>query len=256
MHHRNPPKGVIFDLGDVLFNWSPDTSTKIPGDMLRKILSSTIWIKYECGFLEQDACYHQISQHFSVPTFEVAEALSQARNSLQPNHALLSFIHDLKLQYQELINVYAMSNVSKEDFAILSTKITDWSIFSQVFISGNAGMRKPDPNFYRHVLQKIELSPEEILFIDDKLENVQAAQALGIGSILFVNNATAVHALRTALYTPVERAFQFLQQHTQRLDSITDTGVSVPDNFAQLLLLDIMQDQYDLCVMGSSLHYY
>ena len=212
--------------------------------MMRSILSSKIWMQYECGYLKQDACYHQIAQHFSVSPLEVAEAFSQARDSLQPNYAMVSFIKDLKQQSQGAIEMYAMSNISKEDWAVLSTKIPDWSIFNRVFTSGHAGMRKPDPEFYRHVLQETKLSPEETLFIDDKMENVLAAKSLGIDSLVFDNNDTVLHALRTILHDPVGRASQYLYRHAHHFDSITDTGVEVPDNFAQLLILDSMQDQY------------
>ena len=253
MRPHNPPKGVIFDLGDVLFTWSPDTSTRIPAKTMRSMLTSTIWMKYECGYLEQDACYHQIAQHFSVPPFEVAEAFSQARDSLQPNYPMVSFIHDLKQQSQGAIEIYAMSNISKEDWAVLSTKIPDWSIFNQVFTSGHAGMRKPDPEFYRHVLQEIKLSPEETFFIDDKVENVLAAKSLGIDSLVFDSNDTVLHALRTILHDPVGKAYQYLYRDAQHFDSTTDTGVCVPDNFAQLLILDAMQDRYVSQVVTSPL---
>ena len=253
MPPHNPPKGIIFDLGDVLFTWSPNTSTTIPAKMMRSMLSSTIWMKYECGDIEQDACYYQIAQHFSVPAFEVAEAFSQARDSLQPNYDMVSFIRDFKQQSQGAIEIYAMSNISKEDWAVLSTKMPDWSIFNQVFTSGHAGMRKPDPEFYRHVLQEIRLSPEETLFIDDKMENVLAAKSLGIDSLVFDNNVTVLHALRTILHDPVGRAFQYLHRHAQHFDSITETGVDVPNNFAQLLILDAMQDPYASLVLISPL---
>ena len=253
MRRHNSPKGVIFDLGDVLFTWSPDTSTRIPGRMMRSILSSRIWMQYERGYLEQDVCYDQIAQHFSIPPWEVAEAFSQARDSLQPNYAMVSFIHDLKQQSQGAIEIYAMSNISKEDWAFLSTKIPDWSIFNRVFTSGHAGMRKPDHEFYHHVLQETRLSPEETLFIDDKMENVLAAKSLGIDSLVFDNNDTVLHALRTILHDPVGKAFQYLYRHSHQFVSITDTGVEVPDNFAQLLMLDTMQDQYASRVVISPL---
>ena len=244
MRPNSSPKGIIFDLGDVLFTWSPNTSTIIPARMLKSILSSSIWRQYECGFLNQNTCYHHIAQHFTISASEIAEAFSQARDSLQPNPTLVSFIRDLKEQSQGTIKTFAMSNVSREDYAILSTKMTDWSIFDQVFTSGHVGKRKPDLEFYRHVLQKINMAPEETLFLDDKVENVLAARSLGITGIVFDQNDTAVHALTTALRDPVGRAFQYLRRHAQRFDSITDTDIDVPDNSAQLLILDAMQDQY------------
>ena len=244
MRSHDPPKGVIFDLGDVLFTWSPNTSTSIPAHMMRDILSSAIWMDFECGYIEQKACYRQIAQHFSFSPAEVAEAFSQARDSLQPNYGMVSFIFDLKRQSQGAVKIYAMSNISKEDWAVLSTKIPDWSIFNQVFTSGYAGMRKPDPEFYRHVLQEIELFPEDVLFIDDKMENVLAAKSLGIDSLVFDNNVNVLHALGKILHNPVEKAFQYLHRHAPHFGSITNTGVDVPDNFAHLLIVDAMQDQY------------
>ena len=170
-------KGVIFDLGDVLFTWSPNTTTTIPAKMMRSILSSAVWVEYECGRIGQDACYHQVAQLLSISAAEAAEAFSQARDSLQTNDAMISLIYELKEATQGTVNVYAMSNISKEDYAVLSTKLVDWSVFNRVYTSGHAGMRKPDHSFYRHVLEEIELAPEEVVFIDDKIENVLAARS-------------------------------------------------------------------------------
>jgi len=50
-------------------------------------------------------------------------------------------------------------------------------------------MAKPDPAIYRHVLKELGVKPEEALFIDDKLVNIQAAQALGMLAIQFTNVA-------------------------------------------------------------------
>ena len=240
---HTPPKGVVFDLGDVLFTWSPNTATTIPAEMMRLILPSAIWIEYECGRIEQEACYHQIAQQFSVPATEVAEAFSQARVSLQPNNAMVSFIHDLKNASRGALKVYAMSNVSKEDYRVLSTKLADWSVFDQVFTSGHAGMRKPDLGFYYHVLEEINLAPEEVVFIDDKEVNVLAAKSLGITGIVFDDNFSVTHALSNIFDGPLQKGYQYLDLNAKHFDSITDNGVLVLENFSQLLILDAIQDQ-------------
>lgn len=210
---------------------------------MQSILSSAIWIEYECGRIEQDTCYRQVAQQFSVPASEVAEAFSQARDSLQPNIDMISFIHKLKEASRGTMKVYAMSNVSKEDYAVLSTKLADWSVFNRVFTSGHAGMRKPDLSFYRHVLEEIKLAPEEAVFIDDKMVNVLAAKSLGITSIVFDDTATVVRTLRNMMSSSVERGYGYLYSNAKHLDSITDSGVVIPDNFAQLLILDATQDR-------------
>jgi len=56
-------------------------------------------------------------------------------------------------------------------------------------------MAKPDPAIYRHALQQLGTRPQETLFIDDKLVNVEAAQALGMRALEF----TTVDRLRQDL---------------------------------------------------------
>ena len=243
MTPQTPPKAVIFDLGDVLFTWSPNTTTTIPVKMMRNILSSAIWLEYECGRIDQDACYLQTAQQFSVPATEVAEAFSQARDSLQPNNAMLAFIHELKKASEGAMKIYAMSNISKEDFAVLSTKRVDWSVFDRVFTSGHAGMRKPDLSFYYYVLKEIELAPEEAVFVDDKMENVLAARSLGINGIVFEDNFAVIRALRNIFNAQIRKGYEYLYRNAKQFDSVTDSGVVVPDNFAQLLILDATQDR-------------
>ena len=164
--------------------------------MMRSIVSSDIWYEFECGRIDQDTCYNQVAQQFSVSSSEVAEAFRQATDSLQPNNAMVSFIHELKEASRGAVKVYATSNVSKEDYAILSTKMAGWSIFDHVFTSGHAGMRKPDPGFYHHVLKEIEVVPEEAVFIDDKVDNVLVAKSLGMNGIVFDDNSTVTGTLR------------------------------------------------------------
>jgi putative hydrolase of the HAD superfamily len=48
-------------------------------------------------------------------------------------------------------------------------------------------MAKPDPAIYLHVLKELRVAPEEALFIDDKLVNIEAAHALGMQAIQFTN---------------------------------------------------------------------
>lgn len=46
-------------------------------------------------------------------------------------------------------------------------------------------MAKPEPAIYHHVLKELGTRPEETLFLDDKLVNVEAARALGMAAIQF-----------------------------------------------------------------------
>jgi putative hydrolase of the HAD superfamily len=67
--------------------------------------------------------------------------------------------------------------------------------FEQVFVSAELGLIKPDPATYRHVLDALGITAPEMVFIDNKKVNVDAAESLGITGHVF----TGVGELRTFL---------------------------------------------------------
>lgn len=58
----------------------------------------------------------------------------------------------------------------------------------RAFTSYDLGLLKPDPLIYKVVLQKLGAKPQEVIFIDDKQKNVEAAKSLGILGIVFNRN--------------------------------------------------------------------
>ncbi len=57
----------------------------------------------------------------------------------------------------------------------------DWdTLFDAVVISGEVGMRKPEPEIYLHTLDLLGCAPEEAVFVDDLDKNVRGAAAVGI----------------------------------------------------------------------------
>lgn len=58
----------------------------------------------------------------------------------------------------------------------------------KTFVSYELGLLKPDKAIYQSVLAKLNVKPEEVIFIDDKRENVEAAKSLGINGIVFDRN--------------------------------------------------------------------
>ncbi len=61
----------------------------------------------------------------------------------------------------------------------------DYSFFNQTYASNKIGAAKPDPEFFRLILEAEGYPPEEAFFTDDKEENCSAAQSLGINAVHF-----------------------------------------------------------------------
>ena len=82
--------------------------------------------------------------------------------------------------------LYALSNFSGEYFRDVSPKFAFLEWFDGLLIPGDEGIIKPDPACYHLLLERFGLSPERIVFIDDRLENVEAARAAGLAGIHFL----------------------------------------------------------------------
>jgi putative hydrolase of the HAD superfamily len=68
-------------------------------------------------------------------------------------------------------------------------------LFDGVVISGDVGLRKPDPAIYRMILERVDVSPAESVFVDDAEPNVVAAAELGMHAILHTDPSTTMARL-------------------------------------------------------------
>ncbi len=75
----------------------------------------------------------------------------------------------------------------------------DWlSRFDVLVWSYQHGIAKPDPAIYRLTLDQLGTSPQETLFLDDKLVNIEAARALGMMGMVFSTVDQLRNDLRSA----------------------------------------------------------
>ncbi|MFD3561252.1 HAD family hydrolase [Streptomyces sp. NPDC058686] len=67
--------------------------------------------------------------------------------------------------------------------------------FEPVVISGEVGLRKPDPAVYRLLCTRLGLPPERVAFVDDTRPNVEGARRAGLHGIHHRDAATTRDAL-------------------------------------------------------------
>jgi HAD superfamily hydrolase (TIGR01509 family) len=80
-------------------------------------------------------------------------------------------------------------------YALIESKVRLSRYVKWTFVSCNTGMRKPDLAAYRHALETLGVTPDRVLFVDDRSINVQAAEATGMRGHVFRDAAV----LRAAL---------------------------------------------------------
>ena len=64
----------------------------------------------------------------------------------------------------------------------------DTTNLDDIIISANIHKIKPNSNFYNHILNKYNIKPNELLFLDDNINNIEGANSLGINTIKIEKN--------------------------------------------------------------------
>ncbi len=98
--------------------------------------------------------------------------------------------------FTEAGNGRLSSNYKQYDFVLLSNDIHEWSMyllelyglfkyFKDIITSGSVHMRKPEKQIFLYVLDYIRCIPEKCIYVDNSVKNLDAAQNIGINTILF-----------------------------------------------------------------------
>jgi len=66
-------------------------------------------------------------------------------------------------------------------------------LFEEVILSSDLGIVKPGSEIYLEALRKLNVQPEDAFFVDDRKANVDAAEALGIRSVVFTDTPVFVN---------------------------------------------------------------
>jgi putative hydrolase of the HAD superfamily len=138
-----------------------------------KLTGIAFWQK----FVREAGLDHQLGQS----TVEDLN-LWDARMWTTQNPAMVAWQEQLK---QHGLLTAILSNMGDNVLANIEREFTWIQRFDVLVWSFQLHMAKPDPAIYSHTLAKLGTKPEETLFLDDKLVNIEAARALGMKAIQF-----------------------------------------------------------------------
>ena len=96
-------------------------------------------------------------------------------------------IEVLRLLKDKNYKCYVLSNWSAETFEGIPIDYPFMQLFDGLLISGEDKLIKPDQAIYELAKKRFNLDPEETVFIDDKLENIEAAQKMNFKTIHLIN---------------------------------------------------------------------
>lgn len=97
------------------------------------------------------------------------------------DQAVVSFIGEHRPEYKIVLCSNAMSLYIRN---ILQKHDLE-QLFDEIYISSEMHEMKPEDAYFNKVLDTLAVAPEEILFVDDTLANIEAASALGFVAVQY-----------------------------------------------------------------------
>jgi len=192
-------KAIIFDYGNVISALDNNLFLKKIAGCTEKTVSELhelIYVtsdlpgQYETGLITSDEFFALIKKRCGL-SISQADFIGAFTDIFTPIQSTLDLIERLKPDYR----LGLLSNTNEWDFKYEIEKIRVFDLFDTVTVSYRVKAMKPDKEIYLDALNKLGLKPEECIYIDDIKEYSDAASAIGIRSIHYIDHTSLLESL-------------------------------------------------------------
>ncbi len=178
-------KAIIFDVGNVLVHWDPRRAYEPLFEgrnddldyFLNEVCTLEWHTKHDQGvpFSDNIGALQEKFPHYQdmIAVFE-QEWDNMMGDIIHGTVGLLHQLHDLRYP------LFALTNFPACKFAEFRQQHKFMSLFQDIVISGEEKITKPDPRIYQILLKRTGIAADRMLFIDDRMENLEAAQDCGL----------------------------------------------------------------------------
>ena len=181
----------LFDLGGVFFDWDPNYFFKNVFDdeeerkhFLTEVCNDQWNFKQDAGRSIAEAELELIPK---FPHYENEIKMYYKNHRKMIRGIFEESIEVLRQLKDKNYKCYVLSNWSAETFEGIPIDYPFMQLFDGLLISGEDKLIKPDRAIYELAKKRFNLDPEETVFIDDKLENIEAAQKMNFKTIHLIN---------------------------------------------------------------------
>ncbi|MFI3206381.1 MAG: HAD family phosphatase [Clostridia bacterium] len=187
---------IIFDIGQVLvsFNWQECFKkhfNKEEFEIASKltICDENLWNDIDRGAIGFDQLFKYLDEKEPVLSDRIKTALIDVHENLLPFSYANSWVKSMK---DKGFKIYILSNYGTDTFAMSQKNFDFLNYIDGKLMSYEVGLIKPDPKIYEKLIEKFSLVPQDCVFFDDKIDNVNEAKKHGINAIHFTNYETAM----------------------------------------------------------------
>ena len=181
-------KNIVFDMGQVLLSHIPQrylhkifTDETAIQAIDKGVFGSPEWTMLDEGVLTEEEALCRWKQALPQYTKEIDTAFASWHTDLLPIEGMVDLLRQLK---EKGYRLYLLSNMHLR-FYDFSDKVEAFRYLDGILISSKERMKKPEPRIYRRFCEKFSVKPQECLFVDDKPENIAAAEQEGFSGHVF-----------------------------------------------------------------------
>lgn len=187
---RQKPRAAVFDVGNVLYGWDPNSFllAQVADDAarLRFIEDVGLWEWHDSldGGRPYDEAAAELSQKFPDYAHLIQAWGSRFGETItDPVPGVHEIVRALDARG---VPLFAITNFSADFWPPFHQREHGFfGLFRDIVVSGAEKLLKPDPAIYYLALDRFGLQPAEALFIDDRAINVEGAEAVGMHAHLF-----------------------------------------------------------------------
>ena len=206
----NQPKAVVFDVGNVLIEWQPERFYDAEiGEARRREMFAAVDLHGMNELVD-------LGHHFTDTIYATADRYPEWRHEIRMWHdrwielATPVIAHSVRLMKAlraKGVPVFSLTNFGIQSYDYAATHYPFLREFDRDFISGHLAVTKPSAEIYRRVEEGSGLSGADLIFTDDRPDNIAAAQAFGWQTHLFEHpQGWADQLVETGMLTKEEAA--------------------------------------------------
>jgi glucose-1-phosphatase len=197
-----PIKAVIWDIGGVIMRTEDQAPRAELADELgvtRAYLNELVFegeqgTQAQKGEINRKELWDYVRSELKLAPGEYSDLNERFFGGDVLDTELVDFIRSLKPRFKIGIISNAWSQIEES--------LVEWGIndaFEVVVGSGDVGIMKPDPRIFQIALERLGVESSEVVFVDDFIQNVRGAQALGIAAIHFQGREQVIQELEQLL---------------------------------------------------------
>jgi 2-haloacid dehalogenase len=176
-------RAVVFDVGEVLFHWDMRALfSKLIDDAARldhfmdNVLTLGFHFRHDAGEELADLVAELTARHPEYTGEIHAYAYRFNETITGPVAGSRELVERLAARG---VPIFGLTNFSKAFWAQFRPSEAVFDHFTDILVSGEEKLAKPDPAIYRLAEQRFGFAGEELIFADDREENIAGARACG-----------------------------------------------------------------------------